>query len=118
MFHKVKNVYPLENYKLLVRFYSGITKIYDVKPLFEWKDIFKTLKENDLFYVKAGLVAFVSMFFIYSALFNEVEYAIYYTLYQPIFMTGPFMICLFIFTYVISKGKEKKEEVKEVTADE
>ena len=50
MFHKVKNVYPLENYKLLVRFYSGITKIYDVKPLFERKDIFKTLKENDLFY--------------------------------------------------------------------
>lgn len=49
-FHNVKSVFPLENYKLLVQFVSGVTKIYDVKPLFDWKDIFKTLKENDLFY--------------------------------------------------------------------
>ena len=50
MFHKVKNVFPLENYQLLVQFSVGVTKIYDVKPLFEWKYVFKTLKENELFY--------------------------------------------------------------------
>ena len=50
MFHHVKNVFPLEDYKLLIQFLNGSTKIYDVKPLFKWKDVFKTLKENDLFY--------------------------------------------------------------------
>ena len=50
MFHKIKNVFPLENYKLLVQFCVGVTKLYDVKPLFEWKDIFKALKKNELFY--------------------------------------------------------------------
>ena len=50
MFHKVKSVFPLDDYKLLVQFCVGVTKVYDVKPLFEWKDAFKTLKENNLFY--------------------------------------------------------------------
>ena len=50
MFHKVTNVYPLDNYRLLVYFEDGASKIYDVRPLFEWKDVFKTLKENELFY--------------------------------------------------------------------
>ena len=82
-----------------------------------FKSYFKT--ENDTFYVKVGLIAFVSVFFIYSALFNDVEYAIFYDLYQPIFMTGPFMIALFIFTYVLSKGKENKEvPVEEVVVNE
>ena len=49
MFKKIKNVFPLEDYKLLVQFCIGVTKIYDVKPLFKWKDAFKTLKENNLF---------------------------------------------------------------------
>lgn len=50
LFHKIKNVFPLEDYKLLVQFISGVTKIYDVKPLFDWKDIFKELQKNELFY--------------------------------------------------------------------
>ncbi len=50
MFHKVRNVYPLEDYCLLVQFIDGSSKIYDVKPLFEWRDVFKTLQKNDLFY--------------------------------------------------------------------
>ena len=50
MFHRVRNVYPLENYRLMVQFIDGTTRIYDVKPLFDWKDAFKTLKENELFY--------------------------------------------------------------------
>ena len=50
MFHKVRCVYPLEDYKLLVQFCAGVTKIYDVKHLFEWKDVFKTLIDQRLFY--------------------------------------------------------------------
>ena len=50
MFHKIKNVFPLEDYKLLVQFCVGVTKIYDVKPLFEWRAVFKKLKEDELFY--------------------------------------------------------------------
>ena len=50
MFNKVKSVFPLENYKLLVQFCVGVTKTYDVKPLFKWKDIFKSLQNNELFY--------------------------------------------------------------------
>lgn len=34
MFHKIKNVSPLPEYKLSVQFSEGVTKIYDVKPLF------------------------------------------------------------------------------------
>ena len=50
MFHKIKNVFPLQDYKLLVQFAVGVTKIYDVKPLFKWRDVFNTLKQNELFY--------------------------------------------------------------------
>ena len=50
MFHRVRNVYPLEDYRLMVQFIDGTTRIYDVKPLFDWKAVFKTLKENELFY--------------------------------------------------------------------
>ena len=50
MFHKVKNVFPLEDFRLLVQFISGVTKIYDVKPLFKWKREFEMLKTFGLFY--------------------------------------------------------------------
>ena len=49
MFHKIKNVFPIDDYKLSVQFSIGVTKIYDVKPLFNWKDVFKELRKNDLF---------------------------------------------------------------------
>ena len=50
MFHKVKNVAPLNNYLLSVSFVEGITKLYDVKPLFKKWDVFNKLKNNNLFY--------------------------------------------------------------------
>lgn len=51
MFHKVKNVSPLSEYKLCVQFSEGVTKIYDVKPLFEKISAFNRLKDNpELFY--------------------------------------------------------------------
>ena len=46
MFHKIKTVNPLPDYKLSVQFVEGVTKIYDIKPLFEKWDVFKTLRDN------------------------------------------------------------------------
>ena len=46
MFHKIKNVFALPEYKLSVQFSEGLTKIYDVKPLFEKLPAFAVLQEN------------------------------------------------------------------------
>lgn len=46
MFHKVKNVSPLPDFKLSVQFSEGVTKIYDVKPLFQKLPVFLALKER------------------------------------------------------------------------
>ena len=46
MFQKIKNVSALTNYKLSVQFSEGVTKIYDVKPLFEKIPVFAALKDN------------------------------------------------------------------------
>lgn len=57
MFHKIKNVSPLPEYKLSVQFAEGVTKIYDVKPLFQKIPAFKSLESNNDFsgvYVDVG----------------------------------------------------------------
>ena len=46
MFHKIKNVSALPAYRLSVQFVEGVTKIYDMKPLFEKWQQFK-LFETD-----------------------------------------------------------------------
>ncbi len=46
MFHKVKNVTALPNYKLSVQFAEGVTKIYDVSLLFSKYKFFLPLKDN------------------------------------------------------------------------
>ena len=46
MFHKVKAVNPLLDYKLSVQFSEGVTKIYDVSLLFEKWDSFKRFINN------------------------------------------------------------------------
>ncbi len=46
MFHKIKIVSALADYKLSVQFSEGVTKIYDVKPLFEKLPVFLDLKDN------------------------------------------------------------------------
>ena len=46
MFHKIKNVSSLPEYKLSVQFSEGVTKIYDVKPLFDKIHVFASLKDN------------------------------------------------------------------------
>lgn len=47
MFHKVKSVYGLPDYKLSVQFCEGVTKIYDVKPLFDKLPVFKYFLDNE-----------------------------------------------------------------------
>ena len=42
MFYKVKDVRPLEKYKLLVTFVNGEVKEYDVNPLFDKWESLKT----------------------------------------------------------------------------
>ncbi|MCR5635911.1 MAG: DUF2442 domain-containing protein [Clostridiales bacterium] len=44
MFHKIKAVNALPNYQLSVQFAEGVTKIYDVKPLFSKWETFKALE--------------------------------------------------------------------------
>ena len=46
MFHKVKSVSPLPDYKLSVGFSEGVVKLYDIKPLFEKIPAFNYLKEH------------------------------------------------------------------------
>ena len=46
MIHKIKSVSALPEYKLSVKFSEGITKIYDVKPLFEEIAIFAELERH------------------------------------------------------------------------
>ena len=46
MFHKIKNVFPMSDYRLSVQFSEGVTKIYDVKPLFEKIPFLATLKNQ------------------------------------------------------------------------
>ena len=51
MFHKVKAVTALPDCRLSVQFAEGVTKIYDVKQLFEKWARFKTLEDSpELFY--------------------------------------------------------------------
>ncbi len=57
MFHKIKNVSALPEYKLSVQFSEGLTKIYDVKSLFERLPVFRSLETNNDFdgvYVDVG----------------------------------------------------------------
>ncbi len=50
MFHKIKSVLPLEDYIVLVSFAEGISKKYDIKPLFEKWEVFNKLKIGHSFY--------------------------------------------------------------------
>jgi len=51
MFHKVKAVNALPDYRLSVQFAEGVTKIYDMKPLFSKWAPFKVLENAPgLFY--------------------------------------------------------------------
>lgn len=46
MFHKIKNVFPNADFRLTVQFCEGVTKVYDVRPLFSRLPVFRLFKEN------------------------------------------------------------------------
>jgi len=46
MFHKVKTVSPLPDFRLSVQFSEGVTKLYDVKPLFDKIPMFSYFREH------------------------------------------------------------------------
>jgi len=51
MFHKIKNVSALPDYRLSVQFAEGVTKLYDVKPLFDRLPVFAELQDApEIFY--------------------------------------------------------------------
>ena len=44
----IKNVKPLDDYKLFLEFYNGEKRIFDMKPLLE-KTAYKPLRDKDIF---------------------------------------------------------------------
>ena len=48
MFHKVMVVNVIPDYRLSVQFVEGVTKIYDLKPLFDKWPIFTELKNDEV----------------------------------------------------------------------
>ena len=46
MFHKVKAISALPDYRLSVQFVEGVTKLYDVKPLFDKWPAFHVLQAH------------------------------------------------------------------------
>jgi len=51
MFHKIKSVTPLPDFILSVQFAEGVTKHYDMKPLFDKYPMFSPLKAHpELYY--------------------------------------------------------------------
>lgn len=73
-------------------------------------------KDDDEEYRFKGLMfAFFAVFYLYALFFLNGEYGIFYSIYKPIYMTGPFMITIFMIFYTYSKGApiavNKEEEV-------
>ncbi len=49
MFHKVKEVIPMEDMLLKIKFVNNQIKMYDVKPLIKKWKVFNELKNRELF---------------------------------------------------------------------
>ncbi len=55
MFHKVKAVTALPDYRLSVQFAEGVTKLYDVKPLFDKWAAFKVLHDHPELFISVDV---------------------------------------------------------------
>ena len=55
MFHKIKSITPLPNFILSVQFAEGVTKHYDMKPLFDKYPMFSPLKTHPELYYSASV---------------------------------------------------------------
>ncbi|MCW5198800.1 DUF2442 domain-containing protein [Desulfobulbus sp. F4] len=49
LFHKIAEISPLPDLRLLVRFMSGEMKQYDLKSMLERQDTFQALTDDELF---------------------------------------------------------------------
>ena len=82
------------------------------------------IAQKDEYRYQTLILVFLVVYFVYSLAFNSGEYGIYYSINRPFYMTGPFMICVFLLVYVFTKGlkdrpvKEEKTVVEEVKTDE
>lgn len=52
MFHKIKNVRTLHDFRLIVHFSEGVTKIYDLAPLFSKWEAFNAIKNDPSLFEK------------------------------------------------------------------
>ena len=55
MFHKIKSVTPLPDFILSVQFAEGVTKHYDMKPLFDKYPMFSPLKAHPELYYSVSI---------------------------------------------------------------
>ncbi len=84
---------------------------------------FKSFKKyfyshKDEFRLQATMLLFLIVFVGYSAFFNEGEYTLYYNVYKPLYLTSPFILMIFMLSYVICKSRVETEEVKEEIVNE
>ena len=84
---------------------------------------FKSFKKyfyshKDEFRLQATMLLFLIVFVGYSAFFNEGEYTLYYNVYKPLYLTSPFILMIFMLSYVICKSRVEIEEVKEKIVNE
>ena len=68
--------------------------------------------DRDELYVKVALLTFVLLFFGYSLAFNSGSYGIFYQITQPIYMSGPFLLALFVLAYVYCSSYRINEKLK------
>ena len=55
MFHKIKSITPLPDFILNVQFVEGVSKRYDMKPLFDKYPLFSPLMEHSELYYSASV---------------------------------------------------------------
>ena len=84
---------------------------------------FKSFKKyfyshKDEFRLQATMLLFLIVFVGYSAFFNEGEYTLYYNVYKPLYLTSPFILMIFMLSYVICKSRVEIEEAKEEIVNE
>ena len=80
----------------------------------------------DEFRLQATLLLFLVVFVVYTAFFGSGEYALYYSVHKPVYMTAPFMLTVFMLSYVYCKSKlvqnkepqKVEEKQQEVQLDE
>lgn len=75
-------------------------------------------EKDDPLFCKVLMIAFTSLFVIFGATLLEGEFTLFKVTVRPIYMSPIFMICLFMFVYIISKSVPLKEEKKEEVTNE